>query len=140
MSKRIIFTNECFNRQITLRPAEKIQIKTERSELHIENGIRGADIRVFHRWIRNEEQYSLQVYYLDGNIIIKDNVRDTIPRSTNAVLDLKPECKICLTEIVEVMFNPCGHAVCCEDCKKRLRDTRCINCRQQIDATTKIRF
>jgi hypothetical protein len=41
-------------------------------------------------------------------------------------------CKICLESLVNRVFLPCGHLVCCEICSEKLKG--CPICRSQIIA------
>ena len=44
-------------------------------------------------------------------------------------------CKICLSEEIKVVFLPCGHLVCCEQCANRV--SHCPICRKYINGTVK---
>ena len=46
---------------------------------------------------------------------------------------LENACKVCLTEVSDRVFQPCGHLSCCSTCTKRLRD--CPICRLTIEAS-----
>ena len=43
------------------------------------------------------------------------------------VKEVKDECVVCMDELVEVTFKPCGHKVCCNLCSKQL--DKCPICR-----------
>jgi len=46
------------------------------------------------------------------------------------------QCVVCFDNDISIVFGPCGHACCCEECSTRLSD--CPVCRTRID--TKMRF
>lgn len=46
------------------------------------------------------------------------------------------ECVICSDSPREVVFNPCGHAVCCEQCGSRVK--KCLLCRAPVSSRAKV--
>ena len=42
--------------------------------------------------------------------------------------DSKSACSVCLTEIVEVVIQPCGHVCVCKDCANKLMENPVKNC------------
>ena len=80
---------------------------------------------------------------------IKDdyvNARKDINKSLNIIkyfngLNIGNTCSMCLTNNVDVYFDPCGHT-CCEECSKKLPviDKRCILCRVNIRGINKIYY
>lgn len=47
-----------------------------------------------------------------------------------------PVCTICSDSPVQTVFNPCGHAVCCEPCGSRVK--KCLVCRATVTTRTKV--
>ncbi|XP_067940647.1 death-associated inhibitor of apoptosis 2-like [Watersipora subatra] len=47
-------------------------------------------------------------------------------------------CKICLSDIVGIIFIPCGHLVCCTMCSAAM--SQCPICRHSINGTIKANF
>lgn len=45
-------------------------------------------------------------------------------------------CKICLEEEARVVFDPCGHLCCCDDCSKQLK--ACPMCRDDVQKSIKV--
>lgn len=45
-------------------------------------------------------------------------------------------CKICLEEEARVVFDPCGHLCCCDDCSKQLK--ACPMCRDHVQKSIKV--
>lgn len=52
------------------------------------------------------------------------------------------ECKICLSDVADVVMRPCGHGALCEDCTRRLVGEKstafCPYCRTPISAFMKV--
>lgn len=46
------------------------------------------------------------------------------------------ECVICSENPREIMFNPCGHAVCCEQCGMIVK--KCLLCKLPVSSRTKV--
>lgn len=46
------------------------------------------------------------------------------------------KCKVCLSEEIETVFLPCGHAVCCINCSYSIR--KCVVCRTKLVAGVRI--
>lgn len=53
----------------------------------------------------------------------------------NVRLKESTTCKVCLDSDVNVLFLPCRHLVCCEECSNALKTCPC--CRAQIVGTVK---
>lgn len=45
-------------------------------------------------------------------------------------------CKICLEEEARVVFDPCGHLCCCDNCSKQLK--ACPMCRDDVQKSIKV--
>ena len=45
----------------------------------------------------------------------------------------KDECTVCMENQRSIVFMPCGHLICCQDCVKVL--TKCPICRAEIEST-----
>lgn len=45
-------------------------------------------------------------------------------------------CKVCLDKDVSIVFLPCGHIACCEDCAPKLKN--CPICRESVKGTANI--
>ncbi|XP_033740128.1 baculoviral IAP repeat-containing protein 7-like [Pecten maximus] len=56
----------------------------------------------------------------------------------NAALKERTTCKICLLNIVSIVFLPCGHLVSCAQCAPALKV--CPICRGPMKATVRISF
>ena len=52
----------------------------------------------------------------------------------------KPKCKICYTNFVEVLVEPCNHTVMCLSCFDRIShdENKCVMCRENITGHKKI--
>ncbi|KAF4523706.1 hypothetical protein B566_EDAN011570 [Ephemera danica] len=50
----------------------------------------------------------------------------------------RPECCVCMEEFVSAGFNPCGHAITCMECAKKLE--QCPMCRQNIVSVLHLYF
>ena len=48
------------------------------------------------------------------------------------------ECVICFENVIQYAFNPCGHAICCENCFKSLKNKKCPICRCYIKSSMRI--
>ena len=46
------------------------------------------------------------------------------------------ECKLCMEQLIEVVFLPCGHTLSCRNCAKSCKV--CPVCNLQIDSKTSI--
>ncbi|XP_055344938.1 baculoviral IAP repeat-containing protein 3-like [Paramacrobiotus metropolitanus] len=51
---------------------------------------------------------------------------------------LDKDCSVCLDKKVSLCFTPCGHAICCDVCAKRLRE--CPLCRKRVTGKIKLFF
>ena len=51
-------------------------------------------------------------------------------------LQAKVTCKICLDSKIQVLFLPCRHLVCCENCANEVRE--CPLCRASIEGIVKV--
>jgi len=79
----------------------------------------------------------------DKNILLAKNEyiksRKKIEKSLNLVkklniINTSNKCPICLSNVVSIYLNPCGHT-CCDDCYDKLKnnhDNKCFLCRSQI--------
>ena len=79
----------------------------------------------------------------DKNILLAKNdyikSRRKIEKSLNLVkklniINTSNKCPICLSNVVSIYLNPCGHT-CCDDCYDKLKnnhDNKCFLCRSQI--------
>lgn len=56
-------------------------------------------------------------------------------RQENTILKNQTLCVICVEEKVSIVFLPCGHFTCCEDCAPAMR--RCPICREFVRGTVK---
>jgi baculoviral IAP repeat-containing protein 7/8 len=52
--------------------------------------------------------------------------------------DPSRECCICLQNVREIAFVPCGHTLCCRACSKKLKE--CPVCRKRVMRRLKIFF
>jgi len=41
-------------------------------------------------------------------------------------------CDVCMDQVADCVFLPCGHATSCLGCAHRLLDDRCPSCRQPL--------
>jgi baculoviral IAP repeat-containing protein 7/8 len=48
------------------------------------------------------------------------------------------QCKICLSSEIQIIFIPCGHALCCAGCA--LTQEKCPYCREKISNGIKVHF
>ena len=46
------------------------------------------------------------------------------------------DCRVCIVEKRAVVFNSCGHAVCCKGCAKKVPD--CPVCRVRVNGMTNV--
>lgn len=53
----------------------------------------------------------------------------------NQRLSQRLKCKICQVEEVQVLFSPCNHLVCCQNCVPNLPQKRCPICARIIQST-----
>ena len=56
-------------------------------------------------------------------------------KQENEKLKEQSFCKVCLDDIVSIVFLPCGHLVTCADCAPALR--KCPICRADIKGTVR---
>lgn len=56
-------------------------------------------------------------------------------RQENTILRNQTLCVICVEEKVSIVFLPCGHLTCCEDCAPAMR--KCPICREFVRGTVK---
>lgn len=56
-------------------------------------------------------------------------------RQENTILKNQTLCVICVEEKVSIVFLPCGHLTCCEECAPAMR--RCPICREFVRGTVK---
>lgn len=47
------------------------------------------------------------------------------------------ECKICMSEQISVIFLPCKHVACCDNCSMKLVGQKCPICKQNISNMTR---
>ncbi|KAF6033357.1 BIRC7 [Bugula neritina] len=47
-------------------------------------------------------------------------------------------CKVCLSDLVAIIFLPCGHCVCCTNCSPSMSE--CPICREGIRGTIRAKF
>lgn len=58
----------------------------------------------------------------------------------NWITDERFQCKICLDNPVEVLFLPCKHVCCCQNCSNKLKVKVCPICRGKIKAIQPLYF
>jgi hypothetical protein len=40
-------------------------------------------------------------------------------------------CTICMDNLIEILFVPCGHLCCCSSCAKQIQNKKCPICRNE---------
>lgn len=69
-------------------------------------------------------------FYRIGKPITIENEEVILPQYIYT--DDDPDCIVCLTNVKEVIFVPCGHFNTCSDCNLKLVKRNCPICRQTI--------
>ena len=59
-----------------------------------------------------------------------ETLKETVARNEEQKL-----CKICMDQQISMVFLPCGHLICCDQCAQTLKV--CPMCRKQIEGTVK---
>ncbi|CAD8123305.1 unnamed protein product [Paramecium sonneborni] len=72
--------------------------------------------------VNGQEFLTKDVYGMNESVLGKKNDSEKEP------------CRICLTNIIDTMIQPCQHVILCQECCQNLRMTgqRCPICRQEI--------
>jgi hypothetical protein len=71
----------------------------------------------------------------DRNLKKVKKEKDTISRTLQSLEDERT-CTVCLTSLRAILFNPCGHLICCAECSDKV--TECPFCRSNIGVRTNI--
>lgn len=67
----------------------------------------------------------------------EDNFTGVVSTNNSDAAVMESECVICMDRRCEVVFIPCGHMCCCQQCtKKEIQD--CPMCRSNVERTIKV--
>jgi hypothetical protein len=73
---------------------------------------------------------------LKGDISVSDYYNSN-KESSPPEEDITFECNVCMTNKIDILYYPCKHAICCNECYKILKSKKmgndCQKCRGKID-------
>ena len=122
---------------------EKLQAEVDTQNEILKNLILGGDLSKSY-----EDQHLIEISKLEdqirsfqenGNVLLKmsEDRNLTLERKNRDLQDSRM-CKVCMDKEVSQVFNPCHHAICCENCAKSIQ--KCPICRKNIENKHTIYF
>ena len=71
-----------------------------------------------------------------------ENTKDRANKAEEQLDDLetKTVCMYCMENTVKILCLPCNHLVTCQVCIKKVKDGKCIKCRQNVESTIEVGF
>ena len=122
---------------------EKLQAEVNTQNEILKNLIMGGDLSKSY-----EDQHLIEISKLEhqirsfqenGNFSLKmsEDRNLTLERKNQDLQDSRM-CKICMDKEVSQVFNPCHHAICCDNCVKSI--LKCPICRKNIENSHTIYF
>ena len=55
-------------------------------------------------------------------------------------MEIKTDCMSCMDATVQILCLPCNHLVTCGDCFQKIKDGKCIKCREDVTASIEVGF
>jgi len=104
--------------------------------------------------VENEEQqrqknWNCITYNIKVGISSITESVDDVGISLQGIVDMIEErneliysshCSICFGTIKNVICYPCKHVATCLNCQRKIKDSRCVICRQEVHSYTNIYF
>ena len=105
----------------------------------------GKLLEFYNRRVRfyNIEIYILtkQVKELEKELLAYLSLKDRYKKEISDIENFNNlMCKICMNELSDCIIKPCKHFVCCEECLKKLSDSKCPMCREEFEDYMKVYY
>ena len=120
---------------------EKMLVRRYVSDIIIENYLEYLpQEKIITKVLEGERYYLLNKYIQEGYKITNRDIKkyeldiDYIQFHIPQVIESEGEqvCVICMSNLPNVIYQPCGHMVCCEQCSSMVGN-KCAYCKQESD-------